>query len=311
MPVEKRELVDYAQDNHRMSFRQASILLSLSTSVYYYKSKRKDDTEVIEQLSLLSDTYKSWGLWMMYHRLRKLGHLWNHKKVYRVYTQMRLNLRSKRKKRLPVRVKAPLLCPIYPNVTWSLDFMHDTLSNGKSIRSLNIIDDFNREVLNITVDCSLTASRVIRELDKLIEWRGRPEKICSDNGPEFISAMIHNWCLTNNIEWEYIQPGKPTQNSLIERFNRTFRQDILDRYMFDSLSELRKCAYAWMWMYNNERPHSALGYLTPVAFLLKYGKLLPHIGPGQFPTFQQDIIINNEKILASINKKSLFLNVAV
>ena len=266
--------------------------------------------DIIEQLSLLSDLYKSWGFWMMYHRLRNLGHLWNHKKVYRVYTQMRLNLRCKRKKRLPTRVKAPLLCPIYPNVTWSLDFMHDTLSNGKSIRSLNIIDDFNREVLNITVDCSLTASRVIRELDKLIEWRGKPEKIRSDNGPEFISAMIHEWCLTNNIEWEYIQPGKPTQNSLIERFNRTFRQDLLDRYMFDNLSELRKYAHAWMWMYNNERPHSALGYLTPVEFLLKYGKLRTHNHLHQFPTFQQDIIINNNENLYSSNKNSLFLNVA-
>jgi putative transposase len=257
----------------------------------------------MEQLSILADKHQRWGFWMMYHRLRHLGHRWNHKRVYRVYTAMRLNLRSKRKKRLPVRVRAPIVRPIYPNVTWSLDFMHDTLSTGKNIRSLNIIDDFNREVLSITVDGSLSSSRIIRELDKLTDWRGKPEKIRSDNGPEFISANMADWCSSQKIEWEFIRPGKPTENSLIERFNRTFRQDILDRYIFDNVCQIRKYAHAWMWMYNNERPHSALGYLTPVAFLLKYGKL----PDGQFPTFQQDIIINNER--KNINK-TLNLNVA-
>ena len=212
---------------------------------------------------MLSDLHSRWGFWMMYHRLRNLGFRWNHKRVYRVYTQMRLNLRTKRKKRLPARVKVPLLSLIKPNITWSLDFMHDTLSTGKSVRSFNVIDDFNREVLAIAIDKSLPSARVIRELDQLIDWRGKPEKIRSDNGPEFISSNIEEWCLKNSIIWEYIQPGKPTQNSLIERFNRTFRQDILDRYMFDNLADFRKYVQDWMWMYNNERPHSALGHLTP------------------------------------------------
>ena len=199
--------------------------------------------------------------------------MWNHKRVYRIYTNMRLNLRNKRKKRLPARVKAPLLCPIGPNITWSLDFMHDTLASGKTIRTLNIIDDFSREALSISVDTSLPAQRVVRELENLIEWRGKPEKIRSDNGPEFVAEAIRVWCEDKDIEWEFIQPGKPTQNSLIERFNRTFRQDVLDSYMFESLKEIRKYANAWVWMYNNERPHSSLGQLTPTEFLLKYGKL--------------------------------------
>lgn len=100
--------------------------------------------------------------------------------------------------------------------------------------------------------------------------------------------MIEEWCAGQEIEWSYIQPGKPTQNSLIERFNRTFRQEVLDGYMFDNLKQIKEYAQAWMWMYNNERPHSALGYLTPVEFLLKYGKLLAHNGQPQYPTFQQD-----------------------
>jgi putative transposase len=127
---------------------------------------------------------------------------------------------------------------------------------------------------------------VIRELEKLVEWRGKPEKIRSDNGPEFVADLVREWCQDNQIEWEFIQPGKPTQNSLIERFNRTFRQDVLDSYMFESLTEIRKLANAWAWMYNNVRPHSSLGNLTPAEFLLKYGKLC------EFSTLQQD---NNNK----------------
>jgi putative transposase len=152
-----------------MSLRQACLLFCISTSVFYYQAKRKDDEEIISQLSNLAELHLTWGFWMMYHRLRKLRYLWNHKRVYRVYTSMRLNLCSKRKKRLPARVKALLLRPIYPNVTWSLDFMHDTLANGKTLRSLNILDDFNREVLSITVDTSLPSQRVIRELETLAE----------------------------------------------------------------------------------------------------------------------------------------------
>ena len=164
--------------------------------------------------------------------------------------------------------------------------MHDTLSTGKSIRTLNIIDDFNREALSITVDTSLPAARVVKELEKLVEWRGKPECIRSDNGPEFLAEVLQQWCSQSGIEWCYIQPGKPTQNSLIERFNRTFRQDVLDSYMFENLTAIRKYANAWAWMYNNVRPHSSLGQLTPVEFLMKYGK------QENCPTFQRD---NNNK----------------
>jgi len=278
------------------------MLFCISTSVYYYQVKLKDEDYVImEQLSILADLHKTWGFWMMFHRLRKMQFSWNHKRVYRIYTQMRLNLRNKRKKRLPARVKEPLLRPIYPNVTWSIDFMHDTLGNGKTLRALNIIDDFNREILSISIDTSMPSRRVVHELEKVIDWRGKPDKIRVDNGPEFIVQLLKDWCNDNAIELAHIQPGKPTQNSLIERFNRTFRQEVLDCFMFDSLKEIRMFAQAWMWMYNNERPHSALNHLTPNEFLLKYGKLNVK-DPREFPTFQQDK--NNS------NWKSLILNVA-
>jgi len=200
---------------------------------------------------------------------------------------MKLDLRSKRKRRLPARVKEPLLRPVYPNVTWSMDFMHDTLESGKSVRSLNIIDDFNREILNITIDTSLPSSRVVSQLEQLIEWRGKPDKIRVDNGPEFIAKKLKDWCEKKDINLHYIQPGKPTQNSLVERFNRTFRTEFLNVYLFENIKQMRNYSEIWMWMYNNERPHSALQYLTPRDFLLKYGKLNQN-NANEFPTFQQN-----------------------
>ena len=187
-----------------MSLRQAYILFCISTSVFYYQEKRKNDDEIIGQLSNHTELNRTWGFWMMYHRLGKLRYLWNHKWVYRVYTSMRLNLRNKRKRWLPARVKAPLLRPTYPNVTWSLDLMHDPLANGKTLRTLNIIDDFNREVLSITVGISLPSQRVIRQLGTLAEWRCRPDTIRSDHGPEFISEALLQGGKKSGVEWVFI-----------------------------------------------------------------------------------------------------------
>jgi len=177
-----------------------------------------------------------------------------------------------------------------------MDFMHDTPENGKSVRSLNIIDDFNREILNITIDTSLPSARVVSELEQLIDWRGKPEKIRVDNGPEFISEKLKDRCGKNEILLHYIQPGKPTQNALVERFNRTFRTEFLDVYLFENIRQMRNYSEIWMWMYNNERPHSALQYLTPRDFLLKYGKLAP-TRANKFPTFQQNFNSDNKKLL--------------
>lgn len=138
--------------------------------------------------------------------------------------------------------------PEYANCTWSMDFMHDTLSNGVRFRAFNIIDDFNREALNITIDTSLTAKRVIRELDQLIGWRGTPEKIRVDNGPEFIAEAMQSWAQSRSIDLKFIQKGKPYQNGYVERFNRTFREEVLDAYCFSRLREAQVMAHAWMWM---------------------------------------------------------------
>lgn len=207
---------------------------------------------------------------------------------------MGLNLRRKRKKRLSARILEPLLQPIRPNITWSMDFMHDTLINGINFRSLNIIDDYNREALCITVDTSLSSKRVIRELDKLIAWRGSPAKIRVDNGPEFIAEALKEWSTKRNIEIKFIQKGKPHQNGFMERFNRSFREEVLDAYQFSRLKEAQVMATAWMWIYNNQRPHKSLGYRSPINFLKWHQKT------ESFATIEKD---------SSIEWKDLVLNV--
>lgn len=241
-------------------------MFTIQQSVYYYHPKPKDDQMIRDRLAELAELHSRWGFWMMHHRLRNMNYIWNHKRVYRIYTEMGLNLRRKTKKRLPLRVKEPLLQPLYSNVTWSMDFMHDGLYNGIKFRSFNIIDDYNREVLNITIDTSLTSKRVIRQLDQLIAWRGKPERIRVDNGPEFIAQAMEEWAERRGIQMKFIEKGKPHQNGYVERFNKTYREEVLDAFSFTRLKDAQLLSHAWMWIYNNERPHSSLGYKTPVAF---------------------------------------------
>lgn len=157
----------------------------------------------------------------------------------------------------------PLAVPDAINQVWSMDFMHDQLSDGRSFRLFNVLDDFNREGLGIEVDLSLPAARVIRSLDRIIEWRGRPSAIRCDNGPEYISGALLVWVETRRIRIEHIQPGKPQQNAYVERYNRTVRYDWPGQYLFDSIEEVQDSATRWLWSYNHERPNMALGGITP------------------------------------------------
>ena len=197
-----------------------------------------------------------------------MGYQWNHKRVYRVYTAMQLNIRRKAKKRIPTRVKQALMQPEKPNQVWSLDFMSDSLWDGKKYRILNILDDYNREVLAIDTDTSIPALRVIRVLNQLREARGLPEMIRVDNGPEFISQKLDYWCKDNKVQLIFIQPGKPMQNGYVERLNGSIRKELLNAYVFRSLNEVREKVQEWMEDYNKYRPHKALGYKTPKEVLI-------------------------------------------
>lgn len=253
-----------------LSIARACHAAGLSRRAWYRADPAKEvdkrDAPIIEALNDLIEKHNRWGFWMCYHRLRNLGHRWNHKRVWRVYKAMKLNLKRRAKRRLPDREAAPLGTPPAVNNTWSFDFMSDTLYSGTRYRVLNIIDEGVREALDIVVDTSITAARVVRTLDQLKSERGVPEAIRVDNGPEMTANVFAEWCSENKVRIDYIQPGKPNQNAYIERFNRSYREEVLDPHIFSNLSQVRDLSWAWMLSYNEERPHSSLGNIPPAEF---------------------------------------------
>lgn len=238
-------------------------MMSLAKSQYYYQS-RKDDKDVIAVLQKLVEEHSFYGFRKLFAYIRRAGHPWNHKRVYRVYRLLKLNKKRKGKRRLPPREKQPLQQQSNINQSWSMDFMSDSLVNGRKFRTLNIIDDCNREALAIEVDTSLSARRVIRTLEKVIAWRGKPQTIRVDNGPEYTSKDLELWSKDNKVAIQFIQPGRPMQNGFIERFNGSYRKEILDAYVFFELDEVRNLTEKWIEEYNTNRPHESLNNLTPL-----------------------------------------------
>jgi putative transposase len=175
-----------------------------------------------------------------------------------------LNLRIKPKKRIVRERPAPLAVPEAINQFWSMDFMHDHLSHGRSLRLLNVLDDFHREGLGIEVDLSLPSARVIRTLEQIIAWLGSPRTIPCDNGPEYISGALLAWAEQRNIRVEHIQPGKPQQSAYVERYNRTVRYAWLARTLFDMIEQVQDKATRWLWTYNHQRPNMGPGGITPM-----------------------------------------------
>ena len=255
--------------------------------MFYYESK-KDDTELIDKLNELAEQLPHRGVDEYYGRLRAQGYKWNRKRVLRVYRELNLQMRRKRKRRLPSRIKEPLNQPENINHTWSMDFMHDVLDSGRKVRVLNIIDDYNREALAVEAAYSHNSYSVIEQLEIIIITRDKPQRIRVDNGPEFISKRLKVWCEEQGILLSFIQPGRPMQNAYIERFNRLYREDILDAYIFESIEQLRVLSRNWQEDYNKNHPHKSLGGLSPQQFAINSGKL------SEFTTINsEDIIINN------------------
>ncbi|WP_152602020.1 IS3 family transposase, partial [Burkholderia paludis] len=264
-PSSRREMARDAVARRGVSIRLACEAFGVSQTCYRYERKRNAENEQIaDWLLRLTDNHRNWGFGLCFLYLRNVkGFGWNHKRIYRIYRELELNLRIKPRKRLVRQAPEPLVVPMSVNAVWSMDFMHDQLKDGRSIRLLNVIDDFNREALGIEIDFSLPSARVIRALEQIMGWRGRPAAIRCDNGPEYLSEAITQWAGQHGIALNYIQPGKPQQNAYVERFNRTVRYEWLSQYYWDDLEHIQQFATEWMWQYNHERPNMGLGGVTP------------------------------------------------
>jgi len=267
-PCRQRELAEEIVKEYKAPISRACKIAQLPRSQYYYRSV-KDDSAVIAALQELAATHPTYGFRKLFTYLRRAGHAWNHKKVYRIYRQLKMNKRRRGKRRLPQRVKQPLLQPDTINKSWSMDFMSDSLVSGRKFRTLNIMDDCSREALAIEVDTSLSSKRVIRVLERVIQQRGKPSIIRVDNGPEYTSKDFELWAKDQQISIQYIQPGRPMQNGYIERFNGSYRREVLDAYVFFELYEVRQLTHDWIQEYNNRRPHEGLDNATPLEWAQK------------------------------------------
>ena len=246
-------------------------VVGLGRASYYREpiNWRVRDSVVIDLIQAVLNKVPQARFWKIHRRLQRKGHGINHKRLYRVYCRLGLNLPRRVKKKLAARIPRPLTVLAMANHQWALDFMQDTLYCGKRFRTLNILDEGTRECLAIEVDTSLPAGRVVRSLEELKQERGLPSQIRVDNGPELISTEFFDWCEAHGIEVAYIQPGKPQQNGFVERFNGSFRREFLNAYLFETLTQVREMSWLWRLDYNDERTHESLGDLPPSVYRQK------------------------------------------
>ena len=252
------------REEYAFSERRACGLVELAVSSYRYQPKRSDEplrTRLVE----LAREKPRFGYRRLHVLLRRSGEPVNHKRLYRVYRAAGLTLRRKKRKHC-VRVGQPLQVRTAPNQEWALDFAHDAVACGRAIRVLSIVDAYTRECLALEVDTSFASRRVTRVLDQIIAEREKPSAIRCDNGPELTSRHFLAWCIEQKIELVHIQPGKPTQNARVESFHGRLREECLSVSWFENLFDARRKIAAWRKEYNEERPHSSLGYRTPAEF---------------------------------------------
>lgn len=264
-PSCRKLLARRAVSEKQISIKVACSTFNISENCYRYKSLNSDENvQIAELLTDLTKRHKRWGFKLCFLYLRNVcGYSWNHKRVYRIYRELELNMRIKPRHRIIRKQPQKLQVPEKVNDVWSMDFMSDQLSDGRKMRTLNVLDDFNREGLGIEIDISLPSARVVRALDQIIQWRGKPNALRCDNGPEYISNILARWAQSNDIELLFIQPGNPQQNAYIERYNRTVRNEYLEMNEFTSIEHAQEEATKWLWTYNNERPNMAIGGITP------------------------------------------------
>ncbi len=255
-----------AVNDRAVTIRLTCLAFGISETCYRYQAKLSDDNALIaDWLLRITTANRRWGFGLCFCFLRNVkGFGFNHKRVYRIYRELELNLRIKPRRRIKRNKPDSLDVPRQINQTWSIDFMHDRLADGRAFRTFNVLDDYNREGLGIEVDLSLPGARITMALDQIIEWRGEPRVIRSDNGSEMLSAEYQTWAENRGIKLLFIQPGKPTQNAYVERYSRTVRHEWLDEHLFESIDHAQQTATQWLWRCNNERPNTAIGGITPI-----------------------------------------------
>jgi putative transposase len=265
-PAAKREAVAHLCGVLEVSERRACRIVAADRKMIRYRSRRPPDTELRIRLRELANQRRRFGYRRLFILLRAEGESSGVNRIYRLYREEGLAVRKRRSRRKAIGTRAPILVEAKPNARWSLDFVHDQLGCGRRFRILNIADDVTRECLAAIPDISISGKRVARELTALINERGKPGMIVSDNGTEFTSNAILHWSKQHQVEWHYIAPGKPMQNGYIESFNGRMRDELLNESLFLDLDQARQIIAAWVADYNTRRPHSSLGYRTPAAY---------------------------------------------
>ena len=251
---------------HRLGVTRACGLVGISRSLYRYQPQQGDNAAVSARLVELAADKRRYGYRRLHVLLRREGVAINRKRTYRLYRDAGLTVRRRKRKRIGPVERRPLPKPIQPNVSWSMDFVADGLANGRRLRCLTIVDDYTRESLAIEVDTSLPGLRVRDVLQRLAETRGLPESITVDHGPEFESQVLDAWAYQSGVRLAFIRPGKPNENAYVESFNGRLRDECLNEHWFLTLAHAQAAIESWRLEYNTERPHSALGYLTPQQF---------------------------------------------
>jgi len=263
--VAQRTAVRAIQATFRLSERRACGLVGLGRSTCRYQTRRAEWPALRERLHALAAERRRFGYRRLYILLRREGYRVNLKRVYRLYRDDGLAVRRRRRRRRVAR-GAPLAGPTRINERWSLDFLLDTLEDGRRVRLLAVVDDFTRACLAIEVDTSIGGRRVVDVLQRLVETRGKPAVLITDNGPEFAGRALDAWAYAQGIRLHFIEPGKPNQNAYVESFNGRFRDECLNEHWFLSLAQTRQIVEAWRLDYNAVRPHSSLGNVSPTEF---------------------------------------------
>jgi transposase InsO family protein len=268
-PAAKREAVACLKQEFQMSERRACTMIRADRKMVRYQSRRPPEAELRTRLRELANERRRFGYRRLFIMLRREGEPSGINRIYRLYREEGLGVRKRKGRKRAIGVRAPIPVEARPNARWSLDFVHDQMANGRRFRILNITDDITHECLAAIPDTSISGHRVARELTAIIECRGKPGMIVSDNGTELTSHAIFTWCKDHKIDWHYIAPGKPMQNGYVESFNGKMRDELLNETLFFSIDHARKAIAEWIEDYNTSRPHSALAYQTPAAFAAK------------------------------------------